>query len=1139
MPVSTQLNIPSFIKAALTGSRPIQLTFADVADTNIQSTSSFMYDVANAPLKSTQQLNVDWSKFENHTFFSSAEATVNFAFDKIINGYPFDGTRQEVESFFESMTGFERWVFDQFPTYKGELLFSGTQVGETSGGTFIDVKDVAGGLYPQLSKNTSGMSVLNPHGKSLSVEMQLFVPAQANDVQVVFQKISGSLQGATLYLSQSSSTSSVEARFGVAYGSLRDLEVPFLLKKGVFNHLCVELNRETSVNFLEAYVDSVSVARSKKSAVVSDMDIDGADFLIGSGSSFTLSTGIVTPKQTLSGVIDELRVFHSARTSGQQGNYAGKSLFATPDLKLYYRFNEPPPPIASTMQDPVNSTVLDSSGNSLHSLISNFTGSLRLDTSQDTFSNVVFEKKETLPVLFPAYAPIVALSTDLLVSGTAYDAENPNLITRLIPLHYLQEGSLQDNLSDTSSMDSNGGTGIPGEGTVGNVQVMLSLLYIWAKFFDEMKLYVDAFGKLRTVDYSNIDVVPNNFVLDLINQYGFHLPPAFNDSTLEQYVRAENIDLDVFGSSDMPLKIVQHELLKRVLINMPDVIKSKGTQNSIKAFLRAVGIDPDNSIRVREYGGPTNRQLEFAREKKKMVGALVNFVTSSFVASQYLTAPRVEPGIPERGSLFDISHNAASDTLLTSGSFTFEANVKFTPDSMKRMLNGAQSIVRMCTTGSASTNENVIVNFLAINSDTPNLTLYVRTGDDPLSSMFTLNLQLPGAGVFDGERWSVSFGRTRGDFLNTPLSSSYFLRAGRQNDGDIDCYVTTSSFFYENNAGSNMLTTIRRSMNASGSRLVFGNNQNIVTGGRFLNDSTLSSDVRQKDFEGALSDVRFWSKSFTDDEWREHIRNFKSLGVFDPHINYNFNHADSGSWERIRLDTFQKQITRNADSLGNILFNDFSLNKNFVVGTGFQPNAKVITGDIVNYSMISPYFDEAATSDKIRIRGFSDPELLKQTPWAGPAPVNEIVKSEMPTDDVRFSIEFSLVDALNRDIVTMFSTLDEIANAIGSPEVQFSSDYPSLSAMANTYFNRLQNKLNFKAFFEFFKFFDASIGMFVEQLIPRKTKFKGTNFIIESHLLERHKLEYKYTDMYLSEDTKAHVEDNLLLQLIAGSVKKY
>src|SRR5271165_3529979 len=89
--------VPSFLRAAASGSRPLTLSWSDVSDTNILSTSSFQYDPPSTGLKSTQQLNVDWSQFQNHTFFMSAEANVNLAFNSIINGFPFDGTRLETE----------------------------------------------------------------------------------------------------------------------------------------------------------------------------------------------------------------------------------------------------------------------------------------------------------------------------------------------------------------------------------------------------------------------------------------------------------------------------------------------------------------------------------------------------------------------------------------------------------------------------------------------------------------------------------------------------------------------------------------------------------------------------------------------------------------------------------------------------------------------------------------------------------------------------------------------------------------------------------------------------------------------------------------------------------------------------------
>ena len=79
--------VPSFLKSAHQGQKSISLTFSDVSGSNFQNQDSFAYNPEGTALKSTQQLNVDWSKFENHTFFMSAEAKVNLSFEQIINDF--------------------------------------------------------------------------------------------------------------------------------------------------------------------------------------------------------------------------------------------------------------------------------------------------------------------------------------------------------------------------------------------------------------------------------------------------------------------------------------------------------------------------------------------------------------------------------------------------------------------------------------------------------------------------------------------------------------------------------------------------------------------------------------------------------------------------------------------------------------------------------------------------------------------------------------------------------------------------------------------------------------------------------------------------------------------------------------------
>lgn len=1143
--------IPSFLRSAVSGSRPVSLSFNDVKDTNISSTSSFIYDSGRQPLKSTQQLHVDWSKFENHAFFMNAEAKTNIAFHQIINNYPFDGEKIEVEKFFEGLSGFDNWVFEQFPKFRGQLCFSQS---------YISIKDHAGALFPELSKTSTGESLLTPNdGKSMTVEMQIFLPTTSSVRQVVFQKLASASMGFSFYIEPTASTSEAEGRFTIVSGSSHMTTI-IPLTKGIFEHVSLIFNRDSTPHSLRSYRAGEFVNESRNNVVIGDMPLLATDFIIGSGSAITIGSTTLTPVSTLSGTLDEFRLYHSARTETQMKEFSRKSVFATPELKLYYRFNEPPPPLVLDVASALNGIVLDSSGNSFHSTIVNFTGSLRENVASSSISRMIFEKDITAPILFTANSDVNALNTILLVSASLYDVVNPNMITKLVPKHYFEEGQALSGiqtLHGTIGSEAFVSPNIPGSGQLGSSQLMLSFLYIYARFFDEIKLFVDSFRNIKYVNYDTNETVPDNFLLDLVDQLGFNLPPMFNDSTVEQYVHAENIDQSI-GNSDYSLKFIQNELLRRTLVNMPDVLRSKGTQHSIKSFLRSIGIDPDNSIRIKELGGPSTKNLSFSREQKREPGIMIRFNTGSLISSPFLSASRLEPGFPFIAGTFvnpeiynphGISNNE-SDGLLTSGSWTVESIVKWTPYDRNLMTSMTQSLGRLMVTGSNDSQGGLIANVVAISSSLePKLVLYVRSGLS--SSSPTLTLELPfdeQNHPFNGSRWNISFGCTRNDEIYSNVSSSYFLRAANQSNGEIDHYSSTSSFFLETLESTDVNVFRKKDsiFNVSGSFFVVGENQNLQVGiasgstYRFLNDTTnVVEGARATAFTGLMSNLRFWSKGLSEDEWKEHVKNYKSRGVSDPLVNFNFVTSRSGSFEKLRLETFVKQFERSGDVNGNLILLDFSQNDNHMTGSGFPVGETALIGELFDYSYLSPVFDEATTNDKIRARSFQNQDLVDQTPWAGVAPIHEILKSEEPTDDVRFMIEFSLIDALNRDIVTMFSTFDAIDNAIGSPELLYSLDYPDLENLRNIYFNRIQEKLNFKPFFEFFRWFDMSIGTFIEQLVPRKTLFKGTNFTIESHMLERHKIQYQGTEQYLAATNRQNIGNSLILAQIEGSFSKY
>ena len=1111
-----------------------QIDSSVFADTVVASTSSFKYDLANSGIKSSQQLGTDFSQFQNHTFFNSAEVNVNIAFDKIINNYPFDGTNAELESWSDSLSGFEKYVFNQFPKQKGYLFFSGTYVGEDSTGTkgtFIIVNDKSGMTQPGLSRIQTAQPVLDFGTGSVTYELWLYLPKQINANQVVIQKInqSDNTRGIILGVSQSALTSSANIYYSICSGS-SELSVSASVDKGTFNHICATYNKDSGLNKLQLFINETLKTESS----AANLGILGAGFtqaplLIGSGTA--LSTTFI-PEQTLSGAVDELRIYGTTVSVERQKSFAEKSIFSSDDLKLYFKFNEP---TGSWATGSTVRTILDSSGKSLHSQICPYAFSILRIKDIDIGIDIpmTYEMEHSSPILFPSHPKIVSLNQKLLNSASVYDKENPSLITKLIPENYLLQGQLQESLNTIEGEivnDYSYSEDGPSGGNLGATQLLLSLLYVYAKFFDELKISIDSFSDLFFADYDANVSTPDAFLQFFAKHCGITLPPLFTSADISQFINAENIDQNI-STNQYTLQYIQNQVWRRLLTNIKDIVKSKGTIYSIKAFLRTLGIDPDSHFRIREFGGPTKFSLTNSRENKTEVSSMIYLNSGSLIISPFLSGSRVEPGLPTvQGVFVSGSSNNINDGLFTSGSWTYEGLYKLPKYQIGAPMTA--SLVRLHTVG--LTWSPLMVNIVATSHPNPEVTLYAQS----IINTTPLKITLPNTNIFDGENWYISVGRKKYNEIPTVCSSSYYIRCVKQNSGEI-VETHVSSSYYEDGTTNDYFSLINSSYNISGSFLAIGSSS-IDVSAKFLNNSTYPNICRYNIFSGSVSQMRFWSKYLDDNEWKEHALNYSSMGATNPELNFNFVSSESGSFGKIRLDVSTEQDVVSSDGTGNIELFDFSQHNNHCSGSGFTPSTLVIKPEQINFSYISPKFDESSTTNKIRVRSYLEFEnAVQEGDYAGIAPIYSIRSSEQPIDNTRFSIDFSVVDALDKDIMKIFSTLDCLDNIIGSPELMFSPDYPRLETLRNIYFNRLTGDINLKGFFDFFRWFDLSIGSFISQLLPRNTKYFGTNFVIESSCIERNKVEYQYADIYVGETNRANLQGNLLLQQIIGNFKRY
>jgi hypothetical protein len=1084
-------------------------------------TDTSAYGIADGgPAKTSQDLDVDWTKFENHTFFDSAAGKVNASFLRIINDFPYDGTEKETRQFFDDLSGYEKFVYDQFPKSVGFINFGGS--------SHIEVIDSAGASFPEYSRDSTGKEVIASGDGPFTVQMFLSASSASNDNQAVVQYLSDESHGFTLLLSQSVSSTSARLIFSIVSGTLSS-SVQTTIDKGLFSHIAAVYSPTNSSSSISFFRDGALIATSSQ-ALTLGPDFSAKMFSIASGSAY-YSDGILSvPKERFAGAIDDLRVYHSQRTVSQIRESMSYPAYADdetqPGLALYYKFNEPP---GSHTQA---SVALDSSGNSLHSKI---LGSFTRVTGSSALTH---EDQRLSPVLFPDFSETIDINAILLDSGSAYDRENPNYIINLIPRHYFEESQAAFSFLNTQGdLESQiQGNSIPGSGNLGSVQIMTAILLMYAKVFDEIKIFHDHFSRLTYVDYNESESVSNKFLYFLASYYGVELPNLFKRSTLDQYLFGQNmLDKEV---SQQPLRAVQALIFRRILTNIRDIITSKGTHAGIHALFNAVGISPNTFFRIREYGGPIAVDLSTVRESAIEVAAEIDMSGSlasyrgtpdsqgfysavPHIVGSFLSGSRVEKGFPEAagsfvgakpGFIHGLSSNT-SDGLLTSGSWTFEASYRFDPDVGR----GPQSLARLHVTGTSapSSVHGVVFNIVAASGSSPTVSAFVSS--DTTSAAPPVSLHITGANIFDGNRWHVSLTRKRSDDPSMQdvqyMSSSYQLRCGRITEGGSTTFFSSSGFFSEGLPANNVLQNVS-AYNTSGSFIVFGSQSLGVGNYPFLNSGSLSAEVRTTDFSGKISGARFWSKALTDTEVQEHARSFRSIGVEDPLLNFGFNLTSSGSFQRLRMDLSFDQDATGSNSLGEIGVFDFSQQGFSASGAGFEPSASVIKPIANRFTQISPRFDVRQTTDKVRVRSFTQNANLDEFPDSQVAPIYEQTRSEKPVSDNRLAIEASAVDALNDDIIKILSSLDFFESALGDPRVLSEDDYPDLDRLRRIYFNRLTAKPELRAMYEVFKWVSDSLGGLIMQVVPMNSVFLGVSYIIESHIAERAKVRYTFDSVY-------------------------
>lgn len=188
----------------------------------------------------------------------------------------------------------------------------------------------------------------------------------------------------------------------------------------------------------------------------------------------------------------------------------------------------------------------------------------------------------------------------ILQSAEDYDYNNKNLLVNNIPSHIT---------SDT-----------------GNDEFVLFLNMI-GQHFDTLWAHTRGISQSKKLEHKYEDGIGNELIYHMLESLGWNADMGVQSQFLWEYAFGKSSDGTVISS--MSGKTRQHQIWRRILNNLPYLLKHKGTKRALHAAMACYGV-PSSLLTVMEFGGPqdpsTDATTLFTFDDRT---AALNFTTDS------------------------------------------------------------------------------------------------------------------------------------------------------------------------------------------------------------------------------------------------------------------------------------------------------------------------------------------------------------------------------------------------------------------------------------------------------------------------------------------------------------------------------
>lgn len=267
------------------------------------------------------------------------------------------------------------------------------------------------------------------------------------------------------------------------------------------------------------------------------------------------------------------------------------------------------------------------------------------------------------------------------------------------------------------------------------------------------------------------------------------------------------------------------------------------------------------------------------------------------------------------------------------------------------------------------------------------------------------------------------------------------------------------------------------------------NSQSVSTGSSHFSPNTVSLYLGTSGsnyFSGNIHEFRAW-------------KNVKVTTNIDLIKKWHFD------YESLEVDNFNTDIS---NLLVHYKLNDF---------TGSTSNSGTLHD--FAHGLTSSYFGFSTSSDENfpgkfiprYVQSYSYDLNVNNNKIRNRSEGKKLTKSQQTLDIPFVTVDVSPVVSLNKEIIKWFGNLEKFNDVIGSPINKYRSQIIELGQYRYNFFEqRVNSKIDFKAYIGLIKWLDSNFTYLLGQLIPLDMISSLSNYVIEPNVLEYNKISYGF-----------------------------